>query len=355
MPLLACPAVFSGSRSHALLDKPAVAPFFTAMNFDRETIDASYRYCRRMSRRAGSSFHAGFLLLPAEKRRAMWALYAFMRHTDDLADGPSCRRPLNEDGPSDDRSPRDALAAWRAALERELCERGERGEGRGEREHSSADNSSFIIHHSSLLPALADTVRRFRIPAEHLHAVIDGVEMDLDERRYETFDDLCQYCERVASAVGMACIHIWGFRGPEAFGPARAAGVALQMTNILRDLKEDAAAGRIYLPLADLRECGYSTDDLLAGVAGERFRRLIAFEVARAERLYADAAELLELLEPAGRRMFGITVATYRALLRKIAGNPEIVLQRRVRLGRAEKLRLVARWALLPPRKADLL
>ncbi len=334
------------------------------MNLDRETIDASYCYCRRMSRRAGSNFHAGFLLLPAEKRRAMWALYAFMRHTDDLADGPSYRRPLNEDGPTDDRSPRDALAAWRSALELALNaprlrsrgeERREKSEGRGEKRDSSADNSSFIIHNSSLLPALADTVRRFRIPPEHLHAVIDGVEMDLDERRYETFDDLRQYCERVASSVGLACIHIWGFRGPEAFGPARAAGVALQMTNILRDLKEDAAAGRIYLPLADLRECGYSTDDLLAGAAGGRFRRLIAFEVARAERLYTEAAELLELLEPAGRRMFGITVATYRALLQKIAGNPEIVLQRRVRLGRAEKLRLVARWALLPPRKADLL
>ncbi len=325
------------------------------MNLDRETIDASYRYCRRMSRRAGSNFHAGFLLLPAEKRRAMWALYAFMRHTDDLADGPT-----------DDRSPRDALAAWRSALELALnaprlrsrgepIERREKGEEGREKRDSSADNSSFIIHHSSLLPALADVVRRFRIPPEHLHAVIDGVEMDLDGRRYETFDELRQYCERVASSVGLACIHIWGFRGPEAFGPARAAGVALQMTNILRDLKEDAAAGRIYLPLADLRECGYSTDDLLASAAGERFRRLIAFEVARAERLYTEAAELLELLEPAGQRIFGITVATYRALLRKIAGNPEIVLQRRVRLGRAEKLRLVARWALLPPRKADLL
>ena len=321
------------------------------MNLDRKTIDASYRYCRRMSRRTGSSFHAGFLLLPAEKRRAMWALYAFMRHTDDLADGPTAEY-----------SPRDALAAWRAALERELLggrekreEGREKREERGEKGQSSADNSSFIIHHSSLLPALADAVRRFRIPAEHLRAVIDGVEMDLDGRRYETFDDLRQYCERVASAVGLACIHVWGFRGPEAFEPARAAGVALQMTNILRDLKEDAAAGRVYLPLADLRECGYSVDDLRAGVADGRFRRLIAFEVARAERLYAEAAVLLELLEPAGRRIFGITTATYRAILRQIASNPEIVLQRRVRLGRWKKLRLVARWALLPPRKADLI
>lgn len=320
------------------------------MNLDRETIDASYRYCRRMSRQAGSSFHAGFLLLPAEKRRAMWALYAFMRHTDDLADGPSYRRPLNEDGPTDDRSPRDALAAWREALERELSGVGERGEGREERSEGRREkrDSSSIIHHSSLLPALADAVRRFQIPAEHLHAVIDGVEMDLDCRRYETFDDLRQYCERVASAVGMACIHIWGFRGPEAFGPARAAGIALQMTNILRDLKEDAAAGRIYLPLADLRECGYSVDDLLAGVINEPFLRLMRLEIERAKQHYHAARGLMERLYPDGRRIYGTMFSTYRELLRRIERRPADVFRRRVRVGAAAKLMILARWTLFP-------
>ncbi len=343
------------------------------MNQSRRTIEDSYRYCRRMSRRAGSSFHAGFLLLPAERRRAMWALYAFMRHTDDLVDRPTA-----------DYSPREALSAWRAALHRALGET-EKKEERREKRDSAADNSSFIIHNSSfdpLLPALADAVRRFHVPPEHLFAVIDGVEMDLDARRHETFDDLREYCERVASAVGLACIHVWGFRGPEAFAPARAAGIALQLTNILRDLKEDAAAGRVYLPLVDLRECGYSADDFFALAAGnrgatdgrgfvadkpsatdgrgfvfnrDRFRRLIALEVARAERFYAESAELLDMLDPAGRRIFGITMSTYRALLRRIARRPEMVLRRRAGLRSAEKLRLLARWALLPPRKADLL
>ncbi len=179
--------------------------------------------------------------------------------------------------------------------------------------------------------------------------------MDLDRRRYETFDELRQYCDRVASAVGLCCIHIWGFRGPPAFAPARQAGVALQLTNILRDLKEDAAAGRIYLPVEDLRQCGYSADDLLAGVADQRFLRLMAMEVARAEQFYAEGAELLDWLAPPGQRMFGLLMATYRALLDEIARRPADVFRRRIRTGRLKKLRLLARWSLLPPRKGDLL
>ena len=130
--------------------------------------------------------------------------------------------------------------------------------------------------------------------------MIDGVEMDLTPRRYETFDELEQYCERVASAVGLACIHIWGFRGPEAFEPARQAGVALQLTNILRDLKEDAAAGRVYLPLADLRRCGYSEKELSAGTVNDAFLDLMRFEIERAEQFYRAAAGLSRLAR-AGR------------------------------------------------------
>jgi len=234
-------------------------------------LEASYNYCRRVSRRAGSNFHMGFLLLPRDKRPAMEVLYAFMRHTDDLADDAKPQAL-----PLDPR--REALTAWRAALEGAL-----------------QDDCSTLIHPSSLiphpcLPALADVVRRFHIPVEHLYAVIDGVEMDLNCQRYETFDELQPYCERVASAVGLACIYIWGFRGPEALAPARKAGIALQLTNILRDLKADATAGRVYLPLADLRACDYSVDDLLAGVANQHFHRLMAVEVARAQQFYADGA-----------------------------------------------------------------
>jgi squalene-associated FAD-dependent desaturase len=327
------------------------------MTFSRDAVETSYRYCRQVTQRAGSSFHAGFMLLPREKRRAMEALYAFMRHTDDLADDPAVG------------SRRDALVQWRTALQEALRGEGreERGEGRGERgeENDKREtlNDKLAVRHSPpspfshlsspfsfppSFPALADTVRRFHIPPNHLFAVIDGVEMDLEPRRYETFDDLQQYCERVASAVGLACIHIWGFRGPEAFEPARQAGIALQLTNILRDLKEDATAGRVYLPLADLRACDYSEDDLRAGLVDQRFGQLMAGQIDRAERFYSVGMELIELLDPSGRRIFGLMMASYHALLQKIARHPAKVFCGPVRLSKLKKIQLAARWMLLP-------
>jgi phytoene synthase len=189
-------------------------------------------------------------------------------------------------------------------------------------------------------------VRRYHIPHEHLLAVIDGVEMDLTPQRYETFNELERYCEHVASAVGLACIHIWGFRGPEAFEPARQAGIALQLTNILRDLREDAAAGRIYLPLADLRQCGYSREELLAGTVNDAFLDLMRFEIERAKQFYRGAAGLCDWLDPDGRRIFGLMTATYRQLLKQIEDRPADVLRRRVRLSSLTKLRLFAQWML---------
>ena len=270
----------------------------------------------------------------------MEALYAFMRHTDDLADDVASPLPKGEGtvqpaiAPLDRR--RESLAAWRAALDEAL---------QGE---LPAPPSAFPPPPSALLPALADTVRRFHIPREHLDAVIDGVEMDLAPRRYATFDELERYCERVASAVGLACIHIWGFRGPGAFEPARQAGVALQLTNILRDVKEDAAAGRVYLPLADLRECGYLEEDLRAGTANDAFIRLMQLEIERAKRFYRGGAELWDQLQPDGRRIFGLMTATYLELLKRIERRPADVLRRRVRINPFTKLRLFAGWMLFP-------
>lgn len=311
------------------------------MTMTRDTTSASYAFCRRLSRGSGSNFYAGFLLLPAAKRRAMDALYAFMRHTDDLADNIEPNRPRKE-----------ALIGWRAALEHAL-----------QGHFGLHPNDRFQRHRvvyledrvgASLLPALADAVHRFEIPAEHLRAVIDGVEMDLQKRRYETFAELEQYCRRVASAVGLACIYIWGFRGPEAFEPAALAGIALQLTNILRDLKEDAEADRVYLPLEDLQQCGYGPEDLINGVADDRFRRLVAIEVRRAEDFYRQGAELLPWLTRDGQRVFGMMMATYRALLIKIKRRPSDIFMGRIHLTRRKKLRIAARWILLPPREAAL-
>jgi phytoene synthase len=267
----------------------------------------------------------------------MDAIYAFMRHTDDLGDsgGPIAER-------------REAVARWRHAVIEALS---------GDEAAAPSTQYSILSTQYSapaLLPALADVCRRFCIPAEHFLAVIEGVEMDLEGRCYRTFDELTEYCDRVASAVGLVCIHVWGFRGEGALGPTRRCGLAFQLTNILRDLKEDAARGRIYLPLEDLNRCGYSPDDLARGVADERFERLMAIQIDRARGLYREGAELFDWLEPPGRRIFGMMVATYYRLLETIARQPRRVLEGRVRLSPLERLRIAARWMLLPARRAAL-
>lgn len=256
----------------------------------------------------------------------MEALYAFFRHTDDLGDDPAL--------PADAR--REALSRWRESLACSLSGQCE-----------SNDSLSSLI-----LPAVVDAVRRFSIPQEHLLATIEGVEMDLNARRYETFDELAEYCHRVASAVGLACVPIWGVRGDDAWqSPARACGLAFQLTNILRDVKEDAAMGRFYLPQEGLRASGYSWEDLQRGVADDRFERWIRVELDRARHFYQEGCVLFDRLEPDGRRIFGMMLCTYRKLLEKIARRPSQVLEGRVRLSRWQKLRIAARWAILPPRR----
>jgi phytoene synthase len=291
------------------------------MSIGPREVNASYAFCRQISRQSKSSFAISYLLLPCEQRRAMEALYAFMRHTDDLGDSPLL--PYER---------RVFLAAWRETLDRALS---------GDISRPTADPYSP----ERLLPALADTVRRFNIPRDCLHAVIDGQDMDLTIHRYQRYDDLVAYCEKVASAVGVACIHVWGFEGgAEALELARQCGIAFQLTNIVRDVKEDFDNGRVYLPQEDLRRCEYTEDDLRAGVADERFLRLMRMEIERAEELYQRSSALAGRLAPAGRRAFGLMCDVYRRLLKRIASRPEEVLRRRIRLGRWTKLCIATRW-----------
>lgn len=285
-------------------------------------LSASYAYCRRSARRSASNFYYSFWLLPRAQRSAMHALYAYLRQTDDLGDS-------NE--PVELR--RVALVRWRRSLERALTGQFD----------AKFDNP--------LWPALIDAVRRYEIPQELLFAVIDGVEMDLDRSRYQSFAELSEYCYRVASVVGLACIHIWGFRDQAALEPARACGMAFQLTNILRDLGEDAQRDRVYVPQEDLEHFGYSVSELKRGVHNDRFRALMKFEVARAEKLYRQAEQLDYWLEPAGRRIFAAMLATYRGLLAEIKRRDGDILSARVKLGWWRKLRIAGR-GLLPPRSA---
>ncbi len=296
-------------------------------------LNASYAACRRIARRSGSNFRLSFLLLPRAKRRAMEALYAFMRHTDDLADG---RQPLPQR--------REALVEWRALLADWLanCPAHDSRDGAGPASKMGAE---------TILPALADAVNRFGIPRKQLEALLDGVEMDLDYRRYKTFDELAEYCHRVASAVGLACLHVWGFPNGKAGELARRCGLAFQLTNILRDLGEDVLQERVYLPQEDLARFDYTEEDLRQGVTDQRFDRLMAFEIDRARTFYREGAGLFDLLGPDGRPMFGAMFDVYRGLLAEIERRPADVFTRRVRLGRCRKLAIVAGWGLFPRRK----
>ncbi|MGH7170612.1 MAG: phytoene/squalene synthase family protein, partial [Gemmataceae bacterium] len=272
-------------------------------------LSSSYAWCERVARREAGNFYHAFRLLPATQRRAMCALYAFMRRTDDLTDGPEtvAEKTL-------------ALANWRRQL----------------------DSTLAGIYHHPLQPAFHHTVVSYGIPRRYLDDALDGVGMDLDTNRYDTFADLYRYCYRVASVVGLACIHIWGFADERATDYAESAGIALQLTNILRDLGEDAARGRVYLPREDLERFGYRIEDLEQGRRDERFRELMRFQVARARSYYQAAEPLADLLTPAGRAVFLVMLRTYRGLLEAIEQRGYDVFSSRVRLSRLRKLWLAA-------------
>ncbi|MEX0717610.1 MAG: squalene synthase HpnC [Planctomycetaceae bacterium] len=302
---------------------------------DDDALSASFAWCRALAKRTAGNFYYSFLTLPRERRRDMCALYAFMRVSDDIGD---------EAGDSiAERQAR--LAEWRedvaVALDRrppiDRCE----PQGPTNRERRAADGGSCPSRAHPLWPALSDIVRRHGIPSEHLFAVLDGVRMDLDGARFETFADLERYCYHVAGAVGLCCIHVWGFdhnRADEARRAAIDCGLAFQLTNILRDLKEDAAAGRVYLPLEDLARFGYPPARIATGERNAAFAELMRFEVARARAYYARAERLFDLLEPAGRPILKAMLRIYGGLLDEIERRGYDVYSSRVALPRHRKL-----------------
>lgn len=285
----------------------------------RLDLPASYEYCAGVARREAKNFYPSFRLLPAGQRQSMCALYAFMRRTDDLAD-------------DDQRAPearRIALDAWRRRLLQEVS-------GEGPIVSDLADWRGW--------PALADTARRFGIARGLLLDVIDGVAMDLEPHSLDTNEDLCKYCYHVAGAVGLCCIAIWGFEsdGGRAESLAVATGRALQVTNIVRDVAEDARDGRVYLPGEDMARFGVTEADLTANRAIEPLRRLLAFEAARAYDDYRSAEALARLVDPVGRPVLRALVGIYRALLDEIARRDFEVLAGRVSVPSWRKATIVA-------------
>lgn len=264
-----------------------------------------------LTRRSGSNFYYSFLFLSHRKRAAMYALYAFCRTVDDAVD-------QGAGTPSDQRR---ILAEWRAELRRAYA---------GRPSHPIAAQ-------------LGETVRAFPIRHEHLEAILDGVEMDIDKRRYASFEELYEYCYRVAGVVGLACIEIFGYTDLRARDYAVNLGVALQLTNILRDLRTDAERGRIYLPLDELRRFGYPEDDLIRGRCTKAYLELMRFQADRTHAYYRAARAARAALPRSDRRRLvaaEIMGVIYHALLRTIEARRFRVFDRRITLSAPRKLAL---------------
>jgi 15-cis-phytoene synthase len=261
-------------------------------------VERSYAYCRHVARTQAKNFYYSFLLLPKPQRDAMCAIYAFMRYCDDLSDGPDTATP-------------EGMMKWRAELDAAL-------------------QGHYGPH--PCWPAFHDSVRRYKIPARYFHEMIEGVSSDLQPRDIQTFDELYTYCYQVASVVGLTITHVFGYEAPQALILAEKCGIAFQLTNIIRDVKEDRDKGRNYLPKEDR----------------DRFpdlKELLAFEASRAKQYYAQSRPLLDMVHPRSRRSLWALMEIYRRLLDKIEASGYDVMSRRIRLSTFEKLGVLARSA----------
>jgi phytoene synthase len=277
----------------------------------RDELTAAYDRCQDVTKREARNFYYGFMLLPAQRRRAIYAAYAFARECDDIVDA---------DLPMEEASVR--LAAYRESLDRCL-------EGRPQ---------------GPVFLALRDAIDRYAIPRDYFYRLIEGVETDLRVRRYASFEELKRYCYLVASVVGLISIEIFGYRGGEqAREYAADLGIALQLTNILRDVQEDLQRDRIYLPQEEMARFGYGEDDLRAGVANGAFRRLMAFQVARAREYYESGRRLSSCLPRRARACVGVMAGIYCTILDDIQREPETVLRQRISLSPGQKLALAGR------------
>src|SRR5216684_3932664 len=287
----------------------------------------SYSQCHQIARAARSNFYYAFYLLPKPKRDSLAALYAFMRLVDDVAD-------LGEDL----QAAQQGLAKWRAAFDEAVTGRSQFFDGT-----AAKPLEKPLYGEREVLPALVDTMRRYNMPARYLHDLISGAEMDLTVKSYPTFDRLREYCYRVAGTVGLTCIHVFGFRDARALDLAEKLGLAFQLTNIIRDVRDDYAMGRVYLPDEDLARFHVSAEDFARSEATLGVRELLRFEAQRAWQCYEEGAALLTLVEPESRAALWLLVHTYSALLARIEDLDFAVFGERVRLSKAEKLVFIAK------------
>jgi phytoene synthase len=291
-------------------------------------LEMAYSVCRSIARAAAKNFYYGVVVLPRRKRNALSAVYAFMRRCDDITDDNAIT--------PDDR--RNKLADWLDKVHRALA--------------AQPTDDPVLL-------ALADAQRTYQIPIGLLDQLAYGTAADLDYgqpeasangelvARYQSFEDLRQYCYGVASVVGLVCIKIFGYRDPAAEPLAEQCGLAFQLTNIIRDVKEDVAVGRVYFPQEDLAQCGLSAADLAApNVDVARIRPLLAMEADRAREFYGAGEELIPLVNEDSQPALWVLISIYRRLLEKIAAQQYDVFSERVRLTVPEKLTVLGKGIL---------
>ena len=290
----------------------------------------AYSVCRGITRSAAKNFYYAFLVLPRRKREALCAVYAFMRRCDDITDDYSLSLPER----------RQKLDTWLDSLHRA-------------QQGNPTDDP--------ILLALIDAQRRYQIPAGLLDELAMGTAMDVESIpgaeasaeaagsappltvQYKTFEDLRLYCYRVASVVGLVCIHVFGYRDPAAEPLAERCGLAFQLTNIIRDVKEDAALGRVYLPEEDLAKFSLSYADFLATPDPSRLRPLLSLEADRAREFYKPGEELIPYVAEDSQPALWVLVTIYRRLLEKIAERQYDVFSGKVSLTVWEKLRILGK------------
>ena len=274
-------------------------------------LDLAYADCQKLTRREAKNFYYAFVTLPQEKRRAISAAYAFCRQCDDSADEAAL--------------PEDKLSAL-SGLQTSL---GEAYQGR-------APTPMFL--------ALADAAQRYEIPEEYFREIILGVESDLVKNRYSDFDELRQYCYRVASVVGLVCLQIFQYRDEAAREHAVDLGLAMQLTNIMRDLREDWEMGRVYLPQDEMARFGYTEEQLGAGVRNDAFEELLRFQGKRAREYFRSGLQLLPHLSRRSRACPAVMGAIYSRVLDRIeASGYDVLGEQRIALTTGEKTRIMAK------------
>lgn len=281
-------------------------------------LEAAYDHCQRIAKENARNFYYAFRTLPYAKRRAIYAVYAFCRICDDIADGDL---PLSEK--------RRSLALVRRRLYADGAA-------------PNAPPTFRALHHAT---------RAYGIPIEYYEEIVKGVETDLVKNRFADFDELYDYCYKVAAAVGLICVEVFGYDEPAAREYAVDMGIAMQLTNILRDVKEDAARDRIYLPQDDMRRFNYTEAELKRGAVTDGFRALMAHQAALARSHFESAETLFPLIAPDARACPKVMHATYRGILDRIEQAGYDVFQARIGLSAPEKILLMGRlWAAsLPP------